>query len=169
MARRAVTGPRQVATTSVPVDDLQGARPMVAKVPSLVGTFPTSTKPPRSTPSAVLRPSSLLVKSVGVPGGAIGPRGASRMIEVPVPWRFLPSLKLVTSTSPAAEDASPRESARHERHAVRIQITARGYGRGVDLAAGKGSSDGNDRKPQQKAQHGSGQSARGPRGTLLFS
>ncbi len=47
---------------------------MVANEPSVVGTLPTTTNPRRSTPSAVLKPGSLLVKNViAVPGGAIGP------------------------------------------------------------------------------------------------
>src|ERR1035438_7693870 len=49
---------------------------MVANVPSVVGTLPTSTNPPRSAPSAVLSPGSVLEKNVtALPGGAGGPPG----------------------------------------------------------------------------------------------
>jgi hypothetical protein len=77
--------------------------PMVAAVPSVVGTLPTSTNPPLSTPSAVLKPCSPLVKNVAaVPGGAITPVGLNWLMVVPVPWMLALLLKLAISTSPDA-------------------------------------------------------------------
>src|ERR1700687_5503320 len=89
--------------------------PMVPKVPSVVGTLPTSTKPARKTPSAVLRQGRLLVKKVtalptgegGEGGGASGPCGVSCTMVVPSPCELALLLKLLTRTSPALIVAPP--------------------------------------------------------------
>src|ERR1022692_2895149 len=76
---------------------------MVPIVPSVVGTLPTSTKPPFRTPSAVLRPDWVLVKNVtAAPGAAMGPDGVNFTTVVPRPWRFALLLKLLTRMSPGA-------------------------------------------------------------------
>src|SRR5579883_2637758 len=74
---------------------------MTGNAPPVVGTFPTTTKPPRSTPSAVLSPGRELLKKVfAVPGGATAESGEKETIVFPLPWMFALSLKLLTSTSP---------------------------------------------------------------------
>src|ERR1035438_3891087 len=68
---------------------------VVPIVPSVVGTLPTSTKPPFRTPSAVLRPDWVLVKNVtAAPGAAMGPDGVNFPTVVPRAWRFALLLKL---------------------------------------------------------------------------
>src|SRR5664279_3298061 len=75
--------------------------PMVVYVPSVVGTLPTKTNPPRKTPRAVLSPGKALTKKVvAAPGVAGGLPGVNRTIVVPVPCRLALLLKLATKTSP---------------------------------------------------------------------
>ncbi len=73
-------------------------------VPFFVGTLPTTTNPARNAPSAVVKPSSLLVKKVtALPGCATAPFGVSLMMVVPSPCRFFLLLKFETSTSPGVK------------------------------------------------------------------
>jgi hypothetical protein len=84
---------------------------IVANVPWVVGTLPTSTNPRRSTPRAVVKPSALgpWKKTDADPAGTTWPFGVSLIIVVPVPWVGTELLKFETSTSPGLS-GPPAES-----------------------------------------------------------